>query len=269
MKSKTCKNCQKEYNKANHKFCSRTCEANWKKGKTWDEIFGNKADNMRQLRRGKRVSKGTEFKKNWQYSGEGKTILRNRIGNICKKPTLSESLMAELIEQNDLPFKFVGDGGLLIGSKTPDFVYTGEGNKLLEVYSEYHHSPSVCGYWHQTEQGAKDYYALFGYNVLIIWNNEIKKHPGLVLNKVLEFMDTTMEIPNLGEKYQRMFDELVKREFDGDSGRALSSLIDYYYLLGPMIARMDNFEVRILKIEGSKQQSEEKKTKLMSGELLK
>jgi len=71
-------------------------------------------------------------------------------------------------------------------------------------------------------------------------------------------------ISRVPQKKKSMFIKLAEEEFADDYGMCLSSLLDYYYLLSPMIARIDSMDIRLFKLEGRPEQPPAKK-KMMSG----
>ena len=65
-----------------------------------------------------------------------------------------------------LPYKFVGNAGLIIHGKCPDFVHTGGKRKLIELFGER---------WHPEADELKtvEFYIRAGYSTLIIWLKEL------------------------------------------------------------------------------------------------
>jgi|SRR3989344_4195350 len=111
-------------------------------------------------------------------------IMKKRIQSLIIKPNNKESILIELFKTNNLPYKYVGDGKLIIGTKNPDFVDY-EQKKIIEFFGDYWHTKKVrC--IEETEQGRIDYFTNFGYKTLVIWENELKNLQE-VLKKVLNF----------------------------------------------------------------------------------
>ncbi|MFW6126438.1 MAG: hypothetical protein ACOC58_04965 [Chloroflexota bacterium] len=58
---------------------------------------------------------------------------------LLKRPTSLEQRLIKFFDDHDLPFRYVGDGSLLIGYKNPDFINT-DGRKLaIEVSNAFFH----------------------------------------------------------------------------------------------------------------------------------
>jgi len=96
-----------------------------------------------------------------------------------KRPSLPERQLISLIERYSLPYRYVGDGQLIIGNKNPDFVHT-SGVRVVEVYGRAFHDPELARTkfgrdiaHHQTYNGAKEHYARHGLDCVILWDDEV------------------------------------------------------------------------------------------------
>ena len=105
MKTKICNRCGKDFEMERGNYHSVNCVECRKlvsSGQTWEERYGeDTAKRMRVKRKGRRVSKNSEFKKNWQYEDGAEEILKKRIKNINKKPTKVEQQAIDLFEKNN------------------------------------------------------------------------------------------------------------------------------------------------------------------------
>lgn len=99
-----------------------------------------------------------------------------------ESPNGLERKVISIIDNNKLPFKFVGDWSFMLGSKCPDFVHVGSSKKLIEVFGDY---------WHKGEDIGirEDYFSKYGYEMLVIWEHEVNENPDEVLIKIQEFSD--------------------------------------------------------------------------------
>jgi very-short-patch-repair endonuclease len=113
--------------------------------------------------------------------------IKRRINALIKKPNKKERILINLINKNNLPYKYVGDGKLIIGSKNPDFVHKAR-NKIIELFGDYWHTKKARCY-EETENGRKDYFKKYHFETLIIWENELK-NLNLVLEKIKLFEGT-------------------------------------------------------------------------------
>ena len=91
-----------------------------------------------------------------------------------KKPNKKEQFLIKLFQENKLPYRFVGDGKLIIGGKCPDFVNVNGQKKIIEMFGDYWHNKPNMKY-HQTEKGTIEHYKNFGFRTLVIWEHELKE----------------------------------------------------------------------------------------------
>ena len=270
MVKRICKYCHKEYEtcpSVNLYFCSRRCSSDWKKGKSWTELYKN-AEEMFKMARSKRNSKATEFKSGWQNTKKGLAMIKKSRQTMGGKGSpKTEETMKKIIKDNNLPFNFVGDGELMVGTKNPDFVYSLDGRKIIEVFGDYWHRDDIAKYWHQTEDGCKSYYEAFGYNILIVWEKELKD-TDKVLKRVREFMATSLEIDAPADT-KKLFMEIANTDYDGDIGMTLKTILDGYMMFKVYFENMDMKLDKILcKLNENTQRNEESsesEIKTMSG----
>ena len=103
--------------------------------------------------------------------------VRNMLAALRKRPTSLESSIITLLTDLDIKFEYTGDGKLVIGGKCPDFSL---GNaRLLEGFGNYWHRP-------EEEQPRIEHFQKFGYNTLIVWENELREKE-LLSRKILQF----------------------------------------------------------------------------------
>lgn len=96
------------------------------------------------------------------------------------KPTKPEMELLQIIEGARLPFKYVGDGQVIIGRKCPDFININGQKQLIELFGDY---------WHKghNPQDRVEVFAKFGFSTLVIWAHELKE-PKAVLVRLKEFL---------------------------------------------------------------------------------
>jgi len=110
-----------------------------------------------------------------------KEFQKKRIKGLIKRPTIPEQILINLINNSNLPYKYTGNGEVIIGRKNPDFInYNGQ-KKIIELFGGYWHLKIKNLNWNRTEFGTTAIYSQYGFKTLIIWENELKD-----LNKVLE-----------------------------------------------------------------------------------
>lgn len=181
--------------------------SSWNKGiKQWEgkkhPMLGKKhtfesREKMCYSKIGKHYSPNTEFKKGHSYN-KGKhskneftkerikemwsnpefreRATMNILKGLIKRPTSLEKKMIEIIEKNNLPYKYVGNGSFLIGFKNPDFVNVNGQKICMEVANFYHHK----GNW---EKNRIEHFAKYGWKTIVIWENEFDNE-NIILEKI-------------------------------------------------------------------------------------
>lgn len=129
----------------------------------------------------KRVMNTEKVRKNFsnerkrRYSDPKK--LRKLIlqGALQKHPNKKELFLIDFFKRKQLPFKYVGNGDLIVERKVPDFV-SFDGKSIIEYFGSYWHDNPKQE--HRTEQGTINHYSKHGYRILILkkedLENEIK-----------------------------------------------------------------------------------------------
>ncbi len=100
------------------------------------------------------------------------------------KPNKSEEVIINLITENNLPFKYVGDYSYWVDKFNPDFISTDGSKKIIEFNGNY---------WHKMKEHVErdkrklETYMRLGYQLLVIWGHELK-NLNEVLNKIQSFV---------------------------------------------------------------------------------
>ncbi len=94
-------------------------------------------------------------------------------------PNKSEKKLLNIMIKNNLDYKYVGDGSVIIGHKNPDYINTNGKKILIEHFGDY---------WHQNDTGEERIknFEKYGFKTLIIWEHELKE-PTTVVNKIKNF----------------------------------------------------------------------------------
>ncbi len=94
------------------------------------------------------------------------------------KPNDQELFLENILEENYLPYKYVGDGQFILGGKCPDFLNINGQKKLIELFGKYWHNPKYFPNV-QSPQDRIDYFAEYGFKTLIVWEQELKDKTSL------------------------------------------------------------------------------------------
>lgn len=117
----------------------------------------------------------------WDWQGMSKDEYLTMMAEAqARKPTRLELRVMAVIEEYNLPFRYVGDGQVWIAGKCPDFINTNNEKQLIEVLGDY---------WHTEEEVAErvEHFARFGFETILIWEREIKDKPDQVILEKLEY----------------------------------------------------------------------------------
>jgi hypothetical protein len=101
-------------------------------------------------------------------------------------PNKPEQLVMHILDQNyPNEWKYVGNCGLVLGGKVPDFMNINGKKQLIEVFGDY---------WHrgQNPQERIDHFRQFGFSTLVIWEHEMK-----ILEVVEEKIATFLSVETL------------------------------------------------------------------------
>lgn len=154
-----CDNCGKEIEfwpsiSPNRRFCSRKCLWEWRKRTGFQTGMSNPMYGKKRLDFANRYGNRESFyKRMWRAIG--------------RKPNKQEKRLLKLIRENNLPFKYVGNGKLVIDSYCPDFVATNGQKRIIELFGDY---------WHQGENEEERIrlFKQFGFETLVIWEHDLK-----------------------------------------------------------------------------------------------
>ncbi len=181
--------------------------------KTFEEKGGHSKESRKKMsigHKGQHHSPRTEFTresslavKTPEYKEHHRTVMkglwenedyRNHIVHYARKsanmrPNKLEGRILSIIEKNNLPYKYVGDGSIIFNGYCPDFIHTGDEKKIIEVFGTYWHRDKKDLIEAQTEEFKNKFYAELGYKLLILWEDEIKKMSDHdILKKITMFL---------------------------------------------------------------------------------
>lgn len=114
---------------------------------------------------------------------------KNRQRGLHLKPNKQEKEIVTIIEELKLPYKYTGDGSVVIDGLVPDFTNCNGEKKVIEFFGDYWHGGTdryTPKYASQTEEGRLERYKNFGFHCLIVWGHELADRETLI-NKMLDF----------------------------------------------------------------------------------
>jgi len=194
---KKCLNCEKIMkllpSRKHQKFCCHSCRSSYNSKICWENPkYREKL--VKIITERNRSKKHRELISNIikELHKKRPDILRKKL--CIKKPNKKELIIDSLIQIVTNDFKYNGDFslGICIGGKVPDWVNVNGQKKVIELFGRAFHDPKFTFRknipYHQTYEGTIEHYKKYGFDCLIIWDDELK-NPGRVLKKICEFHD--------------------------------------------------------------------------------
>lgn len=87
-------------------------------------------------------------------------------------------------------WKYVGNGDEIVGNLVPDFMNDGQ-KLIIELFGDYWHGPQVRQAF-KTEDERREVYAAHGYDLLVIWEHELRENDaGEIEEKIEAFMEAS------------------------------------------------------------------------------
>jgi len=107
-------------------------------------------------------------------------VWKNWLRGTSRRPTTPERRLIEIIEKHKYPLTYVGNGKFNVENMCPDFVHLCE-KKVVEVFGNYWHDIS------EAEERVENF-RKYGYQCLIIWENEIYDNEEKVIKNLEAFL---------------------------------------------------------------------------------
>lgn len=117
-------------------------------------------------------------------------VKRKILLKLMQRPTKPEQQLIDLLKAENLPYKYVGDGQIIIGGRCPDFININGAKRVIEVFGQYWHNPALNKNVRKQAEATttKKHYQNYGFDCLIIWDYELKSNKK-VLQKISQWED--------------------------------------------------------------------------------
>lgn len=123
----------------------------------------------------------------WQNKEYRETVVKKALEGSSRRPTSAENKVIHLIDKHKLPFKYVGDGSIVIDRLCPDFIDSSN-KKIIEVFGDYWHSSRNPQFsLSHTEARRREIFSKAGYDLLVIWEHELNNEE-IVSNKIKDYV---------------------------------------------------------------------------------
>lgn len=149
---------------------------------------------MSELRRGRTLSE--EAKLNMSRGAKGlwsDPNYKDRAVRLLRlaqrgRPTTGEAVLIALFQEHNLPYRYVGDGSVVIYGLNPDFINCNGDKKIIEFFGNYWHREMQDLPYERTEEGRREVFSHLGFSTLVIWEDELGDMEA-VLTKVRAFTE--------------------------------------------------------------------------------
>lgn len=127
----------------------------------------------------------------WQDPEYRKEVTKKLVMAARKRPTGPEREIINVCDRNDFPFRYVGDGKIIINGHNPDFIHKNNRKLIIEVFGDYWHSEERTGNTREKEEKErKEIFSEKGYRTLILWQNEINNSiQEEIANRIRQFLE--------------------------------------------------------------------------------
>jgi len=101
---------------------------------------------------------------------------KKRLRGLNYHPNKYEKQVMQAIQEYQLPYRFTGDGAVILDNLAPDFVSVGDGRNIIEVFGDCFHKP---GAWKPIPSGSleevrRERFAEVGFRMLVLWVSELQ-----------------------------------------------------------------------------------------------
>lgn len=144
------------------------------------------------IRKGwKHIKNPDEVRKKMSEALKGRKFTEQHKSNLAKSSMLARELRPNKLEMKfenlllqcfPTEYKYVGGGEFILGGKCPDFLNVNGKKKVIEVFGNY---------WHKGEDPNViiEHYKKYGFDCLVVWENEINSDLNGTLQKVIQFTE--------------------------------------------------------------------------------
>jgi len=214
--TKTCDVCGKTFKVfpcfKNALFCSVKCRGESQKGKSWGiQLFNDAGERLSEMAKKRwkkpsfrekmsKVLTGRKFsdeaKRKMENLWRDKEYVKHVMNGLHRKPTNPEQKIITLCKEHDFSFQYCGDGSFMIDTLNPDFIHNDGEKKVIEIFGRVFHDPEKSFFpvgWKRQYFGRISYFAQFGYDCLILWDDELRDE-ARVVEKIRDFASEHIEL---------------------------------------------------------------------------
>jgi G:T-mismatch repair DNA endonuclease (very short patch repair protein) len=113
-------------------------------------------------------------------------------------PNTPETRMIDVLKKHNLPYRFVGNGELIIDGFNPDFVNCNGKKVLIEVFGDYWHTRKD---WEERDERRFESFLSLGYATIVFWEHELVKSRQVKNSPTLREDEIVSRIAKAERKY--------------------------------------------------------------------
>ncbi len=156
----------------------------WNKGIRYEQIEGDKNPSKR-LEVREKISQS--LIKRWKNKEYKERVVRKILKKLAIRPTSYEKKIISIVENNKLPYQYVGDGKFILDGMNPDFINTNGKKIAIEVYEEFFKKKNY-GSGLNYERIRRNRFKKFGWKVIFISQDIINNEKEIL--KIIPTEDT-------------------------------------------------------------------------------
>lgn len=118
-----------------------------------------------------------KMKESWRLHKDEQVRRMMIIGAAKRRPNRLEQKLIDIIRKNNPPFKYVGNWRFVLGGRCPDFLNINGKKQLIELFGNYWHTLKA----RETVEQRVDHFRRFGFDTLVIWQDELANEDSVVL----------------------------------------------------------------------------------------
>lgn len=117
----------------------------------------------------------------WEDRDSREKRIKSILKALNKRPNKLEQRLIEISEKYKLPYRYSGDGSVIIAGVNPDFINCDGDKKVIEIFGIAFHDPQKTFLAQisliKQEEYRKAIYASLGFDCLVLWDTELDQMP--------------------------------------------------------------------------------------------
>jgi len=120
-----------------------------------------------------------QMKKSWNNKEWRENQIKKILKASLKRPTILEKQMIEIINRNNLPYRYTGNGNFIVAGKNPDFINCNGEKIAIEVFNSYWKEKdfNTVEKWKQQRQ---EIFAKYGWQLLFFDETQVKNGENII-----------------------------------------------------------------------------------------